>query len=100
MVRWAARLIRFEAGEDGQVTIQRFTPEEAEQLTRPRRRSKLLQKRIEQLRARKAAERSKRAKHAAMCRWRPRDGKKKPIQIQKESQTPRAGERSQHRING
>jgi hypothetical protein len=70
MARWAARLIRFEADEDGQVTAQRFTPEEAELLTRPRRRSKLLQKRIEQLRARKAAERIQRAKHAAMCRWR------------------------------
>jgi hypothetical protein len=99
MARWAARLIRFEADEDGQVTAQRFTPEEAELLTRPRRRSKLLQKRIEQLRARKAAERIQRAKHAAMCRWRQCDGKKKPIQTPKESQTPRTGERSQHHID-
>jgi hypothetical protein len=74
MARWAARLIRFEAGEDGQLTVQRFTSEEAELLTRPRRRSRLLRKRIEKLRARKAAERSQRAKHATMCRWQPPAG--------------------------
>jgi len=73
ITRWAAGLIRTEVDEHGRVTTRRMNSKEVEELSRRQhsKHSKLLQKRIEQLRARKAAEQILRAKHAAMCRWRP-----------------------------
>ena len=70
MDRWARRLLVTGVDEKGRRTVQ-FLGEEAQRFATPPRRSKLLQKRIDQLRVRKAAERKARARQAALRRWHP-----------------------------
>jgi hypothetical protein len=71
ITRWAAGLILAGVDENGRPTVRKLTHEEIQSGSKPPRRSKLLQKRIDQLRARKGAERKARARRAALRRWHP-----------------------------